>query len=117
MVKGSLTRPYSCSRSRIRAPSPKNVTPPTQSSSSAVSIAEVSIGTSRAKDTTMKTRFRSKPIQPHAKNSDLNRSFMIPHHQLAVSSDVGCSLRKGSPHQRHDFSLTLPTEGIRDSEV
>ena len=41
------TTVYSCSPLRIRAPSPKNVTPPIQINSSAVSIADVSIGTSR----------------------------------------------------------------------
>jgi hypothetical protein len=44
---------------------PKNVTPPIQMASIAVSNAEPT-SASRLKDTRMKTRFKSRPIQPHA---------------------------------------------------
>jgi hypothetical protein len=74
---GSLTLIRSYLSSRIRAPSPKNVTPPIQMASIAVSSAEPT-STSRLKDVRMKTRFRSRPIPPHPKKATVNKRFMIP---------------------------------------
>jgi hypothetical protein len=57
-VIGLQVRPYWSSK--IRAPSPKNVTPPIQMASIAVSNAEPT-SASRLKDTRMKTRFKRQP--------------------------------------------------------